>query len=213
MGKQEIDLYRIESALYQKGCSYICGVDEAGRGPLAGPVVAAAVILPRDAVIEGINDSKKLTEKKRERLYDEIIARCVCYAIASCDNDEIDAYNILGATHIAMNKAVAALAVCPDYVLVDGNSDPKNGLPTQTVIDGDALSASIGAASILAKVYRDRLMAELDLAYPGYLLAQHKGYPTKLHYDKILEHGISPIHRMSFLKKLLTQHPHLIVNR
>lgn len=213
MLKQEIDLYQIEKSLTTQGYRYICGVDEAGRGPLAGPVVAAAVILPRDVVIEGINDSKKLTEKKRERLYDEIIAKSLCYAIACCDNHEIDQYNILGATHIGMNRAVAALAVCPDYVLIDGNSDPGNGLHTQTVVNGDALSASIGAASILAKVYRDRLMVELDQAYPGYLLAKHKGYPTKQHYERILEQGISPIHRLSFLKKLLAQHPQLIVNR
>lgn len=213
MLQQEIDLYRMEKSLTAQGYRYICGIDEAGRGPLAGPVVAAAVILPHDVVIEGINDSKKLTEKKRELLYDEIIARSVCYAIAWCDNLEIDQYNILGATHIAMNRAVAALPVCPDYVLVDGNSDPGNGLLTETVIDGDALSASIGAASILAKVYRDRMMVELDQAYPGYLLAKHKGYPTKLHYERILEQGISPIHRLSFLKKFVAQHPHLRVDR
>ncbi len=208
----DVDLYRMEKALAEQGYRYVCGVDEAGRGPLAGPVVAAAVILPAGTVIEGLNDSKKLTEKKRELLYDEILIKSVCYAIASCDNHEIDRHNILGATHIAMNRAVAALPITPDYVLIDGNSDPDNGLQTETVIGGDALSASIAAASILAKVYRDRWMQELDKTYPDYLLAKHKGYPTKLHYEKILEHGISPIHRMSFLKKLLAKHPQLMMN-
>lgn len=183
--------------------SVICGVDEAGRGPLAGDVYAAAVILDNDIYIEGLNDSKKLSEKKRELLYDEIIAKAKAYCVATASVEEIEKYNILQATFIAMRRAVEGLGVIPDMALVDGNRDPGLNCSTQTVIKGDGLSASIAAASILAKVSRDRYMAEIAEKYPEYRFEKHKGYGTKLHNELILEYGPSPIHRMSFLRKLL----------
>ena len=180
----------------------ICGVDEAGRGPLCGPVCVAAVILNPDDPIEGVNDSKKLSEKRREALFDEIIARALCYQIVFISPQEIDERNILWATMDGMEQAVAGLAVTPDYVLVDGNRCPPNlAQPAEAVVKGDANSASIAAASILAKVSRDRYMLELDKQYPQYQLAKHKGYPIKLHYELIEQYGIQDFYRRSFLKK------------
>ncbi len=182
-----------------KGFSAVCGVDEAGRGPLAGPVFAAAVILPEDCVIEGLNDSKKLTEKKREALFDVIREKAISYSIASVDEKTIDEINILQATYLAMKKAVEGLDVPADYALIDGNRMPRIDIDGETVIKGDALSPSIAAASILAKVSRDRFMLELDKKYPQYCFSQHKGYGTKLHYEMLTEHGVSDCHRISFL--------------
>ena len=185
-----------------EGYTCICGIDEAGRGPLAGPVYAAAVVLRPGQVIEGVNDSKKLSEKRREALFDEIIARALCYQIVFISPQEIDERNILWATMDGMEQAVAGLAVTPDYVLVDGNRCPPNlAQPAEAVVKGDANSASIAAASILAKVSRDRYMLELDKQYPQYQLAKHKGYPTKLHYELIEQYGIQDFYRRSFLKK------------
>ncbi len=181
----------------------ICGVDEAGRGPLAGDVYAAAVILDNNTCIEGLNDSKKLSEKKRELLYDEIISKAKAYCVATASVDEIEKYNILQATFMAMRRAVEGLGITPDMALIDGNREPGLNCPMQTVVKGDGLSASIAAASILAKVSRDRYMAEIAEKYPEYCFEKHKGYGTKLHNEMILKYGPSPVHRMSFLKKLL----------
>ncbi len=186
-----------------EGTSLLCGVDEAGRGPLAGPVFAAAVILRPDAVPEGLNDSKKLSEKKREALFDDICRDALAYGIASASVEEIEEYNILQATFLAMRRAVESLSVTPELLLIDGNRTPSGlTVPSRTLIKGDALSASVGAASILAKVSRDRLMLELDRQYPEYAFAKHKGYGTALHYEKLAAYGLSPVHRPSFLKKL-----------
>lgn len=180
----------------------ICGVDEAGRGPLCGPVCCAAVILDPDDPIEGVNDSKKLSEKRREALYEEIIQRAVAYQVVFISPQEIDEKNILWATMDGMTQAVAGLDPRPDYALIDGNRCPPDLVcPSQSVVKGDATSASIAAASILAKVSRDRYMKELDKQYPQYQLAKHKGYPTKLHYELIAQYGIQPFYRRSFLKK------------
>lgn len=180
----------------------ICGVDEAGRGPLCGPVCCAAVILDSDDPIEGVNDSKKLSEKRREALYEEIIQRAVAYQVVFISPQEIDEKNILWATMDGMAQAVAGLDTQPDYALIDGNRCPPDLVcPSQSVVKGDATSASIAAASILAKVSRDRYMKELDKQYPQYQLAKHKGYPTKLHYELIAQYGIQPFYRRSFLKK------------
>ena len=180
----------------------ICGVDEAGRGPLCGPVCVAAVILNPDDPIEGVNDSKKLTEKKREALFDEIIEKALAYKIVFVGPEIIDRDNILNATMGGMRQAVEGLDIVPNLVLVDGNRTPKDLLlPAQPVVKGDATSASIGAASVLAKVSRDRYMLELDKQYPQYQLAKHKGYGTKLHYELIAQYGIQPFYRRSFLKK------------
>ena len=180
----------------------ICGVDEAGRGPLCGPVCCAAVILDPDDPIEGVNDSKKLSEKRREALYEEIIQRAVAYQVVFISPQEIDEKNILWATMDGMAQAVAGLDPRPDYALIDGNRCPPDLVcPSQSVVKGDATSASIAAASILAKVSRDRYMEELDKQYPQYQLAKHKGYPTKLHYELIAQYGIQPFYRRSFLKK------------
>lgn len=193
-----------EKAALECGFKHICGVDEAGRGPLAGPVCAAAVILPQDIEIEGLDDSKKLSEKKREALYDIIKEKAVAYSIAFGTLQEIEELNILEATYLAMNRAIEGLPVKADYALIDGNRVPR-GIPVkcETVVKGDAKSASIAAASILAKVTRDRLLLEYDREYPEYNFKKHKGYGTKEHTDLILKYGPSPIHRMSFLKKLL----------
>ncbi len=200
-----MDLYQYDESIRQEGFAVVCGVDEAGRGPLAGPVVAAAVILPKDLQLCDLNDSKKLSEKKREALFDQIREKAVAYGIGSADHQEIDQLNILNATFLAMKRAVDAMGACPDLVLVDGNRDPKLAYSTRTVVKGDATSASIAAASILAKVTRDRYMVEMDQKYPQYHFAKHKGYPTKDHYEQIREYGICPIHRKSFLKKILNQ--------
>ena len=194
--------FEYERAAAAKGWRHICGVDEAGRGPLAGPVYAAAVILPDGMVIEGLNDSKKLTEKKREALFDEIVAKALAYKIIFVGPEVIDRENILNATMGGMKQAVEELDIVPNLVLVDGNRVPAGlQIPAQPVVKGDATSASIGAASILAKVSRDRYMLELDKQYPQYQLAKHKGYPTKLHYELIAQYGIQPFYRRSFLKK------------
>lgn len=194
------DLYAYETALRAEGFSIICGIDEAGRGPLAGPVCAAACVLPADLELEGLNDSKKLSEKRREALYDQITAQALAWAVCLADEKTIDEINILQATFRAMRGAVSKLGLSPDLCLVDGNQDPGLGLPTQTVVKGDGTCASIAAASILAKVTRDRLMVELDAQYPGYGFAAHKGYGTKAHYAAIDALGLCPIHRRSFLK-------------
>lgn len=201
MNDNHSDLWVIERTCFESGCQLICGVDEAGRGPLAGPVCAAAVILPPELQIPGLNDSKKLTDKKRRELFDIITTEAVAYGIALIDEKAIDEINILQATFRAMEQAVARLEVRPDLALVDGNREPKLGMPVKTVVKGDSLSASIAAASILAKVTRDRLMEQLDETYPQYGFAVHKGYGTKRHYEALREYGPSPIHRMTFLKK------------
>ena len=197
----QIDLWQIERDAYAGGFDLICGVDEAGRGPLAGPVCAAAVILPRGLEIPGLNDSKKLTDKKRRELYDVIVSEAEAYGIAFATEQEIDEINILQATFLAMERAVSQLSVRPDLALVDGNRAPKLSLPVKTVVKGDSLSANIAAASILAKVTRDCLLEELDTQYPAYGFAVHKGYGTKRHYEALREFGPCPVHRLSFLKK------------
>ena len=194
--------FEYEKAKYNEGYTAVCGTDEAGRGPLCGPVVAAAVILPRDVEIEGLNDSKKLTEKKREKLFDIIKEKAVAYCIAEASPKEIDEIKILNASMLAMRRAVEGLSVKADFVLIDGNCSRGFSIPTETVVKGDSKSASIAAASILAKVTRDRQCIELDKEYPEYNIAKHKGYPTKEHMDAVREHGPSPIHRLTFLKFL-----------
>ncbi len=195
--------FDIEKEVMAEGFKIVCGVDEAGRGPLCGPVCAAAVILPVDCEIEGINDSKKLSEKKREALYDIIKEKAIAYSIQMVDAKTIDEINILQATFLAMRTAVENLSVKPDVALIDGNGKPGLSIEERTVIKGDAKSVSIAAASILAKVTRDRYCLEMDKKYPQYAFAQHKGYGTKLHYEKIAEHGICDEHRRTFLKKIL----------
>lgn len=196
--------FEYEKQAMAEGYNVVCGVDEAGRGPLCGPVCAAAVILPVDCEIEGINDSKKLSEKKREALFDEIKEKALSFSIAFASVEEIEEHNILNATYLAMNRAVEGLAISADFALIDGNRVPTHiKVPCKTVVKGDALSCSIAAASILAKVTRDRLMLEEDIKYPEYNFKKHKGYGTKEHTDAILKYGVSPIHRPSFLKKLL----------
>lgn len=179
----------------------VCGIDEAGRGPLAGNVYAAAVILPEGLVINGLDDSKKLSEKKRELLFDEITANAEAYCIATATASEIDEINILNAAMLAMKRAFDGLGTRPALALVDGNKAPDLGIPVKTVVKGDSLSASIAAASVLAKVARDRYMLELDKKYPEYMFAKHKGYGTKLHYDMIARYGLCPEHRRSFFKR------------
>lgn len=197
-----VDLYAYDM---EKRLSYplLCGVDEAGRGPLAGDVYAAAVILSPEQLPKGLNDSKKLTEKKREQLFPQIQEMAIAYCIATASVEEIATYNILGATMLAMQRAVAGLSVQPDYVLVDGNRMPMLSVAAETVVKGDATSASIAAASILAKVARDHYLLELDVQYPQYGFAKHKGYGTKAHCEAILQYGPSPVHRKAFLRKLL----------
>ena len=197
----EINMWEIEDSYFNKGVQIICGVDEAGRGPLAGPVCAAAVILPPHAQIPGLNDSKKLSDKRRRELFPLIKEAAVAYGIGIATHEEIDEINILQATYLAMERAIQALSVKPELALIDGNRARDFGIPVETVIKGDSLSASIAAASILAKVTRDDMMLELADSYPQYGFEIHKGYGTKAHYAALDEHGISPIHRMSFLKK------------
>ena len=188
----------------QQHAGPVCGVDEAGRGPLAGPVCAAAVILPPNAAIPGLDDSKKLTEKKREALFDVIIQTAVAYGVAFASVEEIETLNILQATFLAMRRAVAQLAPAPAFILIDGNRLPPDlPAPAQTIVGGDGISASIAAASVLAKVTRDRLMREMDLRYPGYGFAAHKGYGSKAHCEAIRRLGPCPIHRLSFLGNIL----------
>lgn len=197
--------YEFEINAKEKGYKAVCGVDEAGRGPLAGPVFAAAVILPEGCEIEGLNDSKKLSEKKREALFDVIKEKAISWSIASVDEKTIDEINILQATYLAMKNAVEGLDVPADYVLIDGNRMPPIAIDGETVVKGDAKSMSIAAASILAKVSRDRFMLEIDKKYPQYQFAKHKGYGTKLHYEMLAEHGVSDCHRLSFLKSFFNR--------
>lgn len=194
--------YELESKYSEEGYKNVCGCDEAGRGPLAGPVVAAAVILPMGLVIDGLNDSKKLTEKKRDKLFEIIKSEAIAYSIASASVEEIEEINILNASMLAMKRAVEGLSVRADLALIDGNIARGFDIPAIPIIKGDAISPSIAAASILAKVTRDRMLIEYDSLYPEYGFAQHKGYSTKLHMEKVRELGVLPIHRRSFLKFL-----------
>lgn len=198
-----MDWLEYENAALNSGFEIVCGIDEAGRGPLAGPVYAAAVILPKGHIVEGVNDSKKISEKKRDLLFDKIIDECVCYSIGTASEQEIDEINILQATFLAMRRAVAGLEIKPDIALVDGNKKPSLDIAEQTIVKGDSKSANIAAASIIAKVSRDRYMLEMAEKYPEYQFEKHKGYGTKLHYEMLEKYGISPIHRKTFLKKLL----------
>ena len=191
--------YTLEEKYAAEGFSVVCGTDEAGRGPLAGPVYAAAVILPAGLFIEGLNDSKKISEKKREKLFEIIKAEAVSYGIASASEEEIDTINILNAAQLAMRRAVAMLTPRPDLVLVDGNVAREFEMKAVPIIGGDAVSPSIAAASILAKVSRDRVCLEMDAKYPEYGFAKHKGYPTKAHMDAVRQYGPCPCHRRSFL--------------
>lgn len=197
----DIDMWEIENRFFAQGYRVICGVDEAGRGPLAGPVCAAAVILPPNLQIAGLTDSKKLSDKRRRELFPIICEQAIAYGIGFADHEEIDRMNILQATFLAMERAMAALSVKPELALIDGNREKDFGLPVQTVIKGDSLSASIAAASILAKVSRDDLMLEMAQKYPEYGFDIHKGYGTKAHYEALRAHGPCPIHRMTFLRK------------
>ena len=197
----EINMWEIEDAIYEQGLTAICGVDEAGRGPLAGPVCAAAVILPKDLVIEGLNDSKKLSDKRRRELFPVIQEKAIAYGIGFASEQEIDEINILQATFLAMKRALAQLEGKADFALIDGNRETDFGLPVMTVVKGDSRSANIAAASVLAKVSRDNVMDELAKEYPQYGFEIHKGYGTKAHYAALTEHGTSPVHRKSFLKK------------
>lgn len=201
MKQDNIDWLHCENERYAQGFQAVCGVDEAGRGPLAGDVYAAAVILPRGLMIDGLNDSKKLSEKKREALFDEITAKAAAYCVATASVEEIDSLNILQATFLAMRRAVEGLQIRPDFVLIDGNQKPHTGIAEETVVKGDACCASIAAASILAKVSRDRYMKELAVQYPQYAFEKHKGYGTKEHYARLDAYGVSPVHRKTFLKK------------
>ena len=197
-----IDMWEFEHKHLCEGYQLICGVDEAGRGPLAGPVCAAAVILPADIDIPGLNDSKKLSDKKRRELFPVICEKAIAYGIAFADHKEIDEINILQATYLAMERAIGKLSVKADFVLIDGNRAKDFGIPVETVVGGDGRSASIAAASVLAKVTRDDYMLEMAQSYPEYAFEVHKGYGTKAHYAALAEHGPCPIHRMTFLKKL-----------
>lgn len=199
------NMLEIEDGLYSKGYKYICGVDEAGRGPLCGPVVAAAVILPKGVCIEGVNDSKKLSEKKREKLYDDIMEKALAVGVGISDVDVIEKVNILNATKLAMVQAIENLNVKPEYVLIDGNQRIDIAIPLDTVVKGDAKSESIACASIIAKVTRDRLLIEYDKKYPEYGFAKHKGYGTKVHIEAIKQYGLTPIHRPSFCQKFINK--------
>lgn len=200
--------WEFEDAAYRNGFSAVCGVDEAGRGPLAGPVCAAAVILPPHLEIEGLNDSKKLSEKKREALYSVITEKAAAWAVALVDEKTIDEINILQATYRAMTQAVEGLTVPADFVYIDGNGVPAQlGLPCEAVVGGDAKSPSIAAASVLAKVTRDRLLREYAVQYPAYGFEKHKGYGSRAHYEALLQNGPCPIHRRTFLRKFYEQHP------
>lgn len=197
--KMELDLWEIERELHAEGIGLICGVDEAGRGPLAGPVCAAAVILPPETELPGLNDSKKLSEKKREQLFPEIQQIALAWSVAFASVEEIEERNILGATMLAMNRAIAGLSLTPDLALIDGNRNKEIEVPSRCVVHGDARCASIAAASILAKVSRDHLMLELAREYPQYGFEKHKGYGTRAHYAALREYGPCPAHRPSFL--------------
>lgn len=196
-----MEYFEIEKRCIAEGFGLVCGVDEAGRGPLAGPVYAAAVILRADEPIEGLDDSKKLSEKRRDALYDVILEKAAAWGIGTASVEEIDSLNILNATYLAMNRAIAAMGVRPELALIDGNRASGIEYPNRTIVKGDSLCASIAAASILAKVSRDRFMMELAEKLPEYRFEQHKGYGTKLHYAMLEQYGISPVHRRSFLAK------------
>ena len=196
-------MLEIEEGLYSKGIKLVCGVDEAGRGPLCGPVVAAAVILKPDSKIEGVNDSKKLSEKKREQVYENIMENALAVGVGMSDVDVIESVNILNATKLAMKEAISKLKVQPEYVLIDGNQMIDITIPGETVVHGDAISESIAAASIVAKVTRDRMVIEGDKTYPEYGFAKHKGYGTKAHTDAIAKYGLTPLHRPSFCTKFV----------
>ena len=198
-----MDWLEYENKAYEQGFKVVCGVDEAGRGPLAGDVYAAAVILPKGCVIVGVNDSKKLSEKKREALFDKIVEQCVSYGVGTASVEEIDEINILQATFLAIRRAVDALEVKPDIALIDGNRKPGLDIAQWDIVKGDASSANIAAASIIAKVSRDRYMKDIAKKYPQYQFEKHKGYGTKLHYEMLDKYGISDIHRKTFLKKYL----------
>lgn len=199
------NMWAIEDSLYSEDIRMICGIDEAGRGPLAGPVCAAAVILPPHLEIPGLDDSKKLTDKRRRELMPVIKEQAIAYGIGFASHDEIDQINILQATFLAMERALAQLQVKPDFALIDGNREKDFGVPVKTVVKGDSLSANIAAASVLAKVTRDDLMEAMAVDYPQYGFEIHKGYGTKAHYAALTEHGPSPIHRITFLKKFYGQ--------
>lgn len=199
-----IEIKKIENELYDTGLNYICGIDEAGRGPLAGPVVVAAVIMPKDSMIEGVNDSKKVSEKKREALYDIITKEAISYAVGIIDQKEIDRINILNATKEGLTTAIKSLEVKPERILVDALQGIDTcGVPYTSIIKGDAKCYSIAAASIIAKVTRDRIMKQWDEIYPMYGFEKHKGYGTKMHIDAIKEYGICPLHRHSFVKNIV----------
>lgn len=200
-----MDWLEYENIAYADGYEIVCGVDEAGRGPLAGPVYAAAVILPKGHIIEGVNDSKKLSEKKRDELFDKVIDECAAYSVGIATEQEIDEINILQATFLAMRRAVEGLNVKPDIALIDGNKTPSLAIAQRAIVKGDGKSANIAAASIIAKVSRDRYMLEMAAKYPEYQFEKHKGYGTKLHYEMLEKYGVSPIHRKTFLKKFFEQ--------
>ncbi len=195
--------FSYEVKAHENGYQFVCGIDEAGRGPLAGPVFAAAVILPENYSHEVLNDSKKLSEKKRDMVYDDIIRDAVSYSVGIATEKEIDDINILNATFLAMKRAVEGLSVKPDFAYVDGNQYPKTGVKEETIVKGDSKCMSVAAASIIAKVSRDRFMLKVAEEYPQYQFPKHKGYGTKLHYEMIEKYGVSPVHRRSFLKKIL----------
>lgn len=203
----EIDMWQIEDRHFANGVVHICGVDEAGRGPLAGPVCAAAVILPPHLCLPGLTDSKKLSDKRRRELFPLIKQQAIAYGIGFASHTEIDQINILQATFLAMERAMAQLGVRPDLALIDGNREKDFGLPVQTVVQGDSRSANIAAASILAKVSRDDVMLAMAQEFPGYGFEIHKGYGTKAHYQALRELGACPIHRMSFLRKFYGEQP------
>ena len=204
MAKKDISrqLFEFDESYRRKGYQYICGVDEAGRGPLSGPVVAAAVILPKDREFPGVNDSKKLSAIQRDTLFDMITKNAIAYEYSLSGVEEIDTYNILGASLRAMNRSVRQLQIRPAYVLIDGNKKFDIDIPVETVVKGDGRSLSIAAASIIAKVIRDRIMNDLDKEYPLYLWKQNKGYPTKEHIQAVLRYGSTPHHRKTFLKNI-----------
>lgn len=199
-----MDKLIFENSAYEEGFKCVCGIDEAGRGPLAGPVFAACVVLPKNFIIDGVDDSKKLSAKKREVLYDKITSEAKAYSIATASVEEIEKINILQATFLAMKRAYEKILLCPDIVLVDGNKAPDLPVKVVPIVKGDSLSETIACASILAKVARDRFMLELAKEYPEYHFEKHKGYGTKLHVQMIKEHGPCKVHRLSFLKKILS---------
>ena len=198
------EIKKIDQSVFDEGYEYVCGIDEAGRGPLAGPVVIAAVIMPKDSMIEGVNDSKKVSEKKREKLYDQIIEEAISYSVGIVDQNEIDRINILNATKAGLTEAVRTLKVKPDVILVDALTNIDTcGVQYRSIIKGDAKSYSIAAASIIAKVTRDRIMRQWDEIYPQYGFAKHKGYGTAAHISAIKENGLCPLHRLSFVKNIV----------